>query len=126
MRRFPMMETNRCVAGLGEAEDGVRSGMARVRQSMLGFFSCTTRGSIFDPSRHPIMQDSVGVLGAVVVSFLGYGIKLAAGAIGRQACWVSIQFGLDQGIRTQSDSTCKTWEKCCNLLMPPATNQQYR
>ena len=79
MRRFPMMETNRCVAGLGEAEDGVRSGMARVRQSMLGFFSCTTRGSIFDPSRHPIMQDSVGVLGAVVVSFLGYGIKLA--------CW---------------------------------------
>ena len=44
-----------------------------------GFLSCTTRGSIFDPSRHPIMQDSVGVLGAVVVSFLGYGIKLA--------CW---------------------------------------
>ena len=28
---------NRCVAGLGEAEDGVRSGMARVRQSQLGF-----------------------------------------------------------------------------------------
>ena len=28
---------NCCVAGLGEAEDGVCSGMARVRQSMLGF-----------------------------------------------------------------------------------------
>ena len=28
---------NRCVAGLGEAEDGVCSGMARVRQSMLPF-----------------------------------------------------------------------------------------
>jgi putative transposase len=26
---------NRCVAGLGEAEDSVRSGMTRVRQSML-------------------------------------------------------------------------------------------
>ena len=38
---------NRCVAGLGEAEDSVRSGMARVRQSMLPFFPCTTRGSFF-------------------------------------------------------------------------------
>jgi hypothetical protein len=28
---------NRCVAGLGEAEEGVSSGMARVRQSMLPF-----------------------------------------------------------------------------------------
>ncbi len=28
---------NRCVAGLGEAEDGVRSGTARVRQSKLPF-----------------------------------------------------------------------------------------
>ena len=28
---------NRCVAGLGEAEDGVSSGMARVRQSKLPF-----------------------------------------------------------------------------------------
>ena len=46
MRRFPMMETNRCVAGLGEAEDGVRSGMARVRQSMLGFFPAP-RGALF-------------------------------------------------------------------------------
>ena len=51
---------NRCVAGLGEAEDGVSSGMARVcANPSWGFLSCTTPGSIFDPSCHPIMRDSV-------------------------------------------------------------------
>jgi putative transposase len=50
---------NRCVAGLGEAEDGVSSGMARVRQSMLPFSFLHHAGLFFDPSCHPITRDSV-------------------------------------------------------------------
>jgi putative transposase len=38
---------NRCVAGLGEAEDGVCSGMARVRQSMLPFSFLHHAGLLF-------------------------------------------------------------------------------
>jgi hypothetical protein len=38
---------NRCVAGLGEAEDSVSSGMARVRQSMLPFSFLHHAGLLF-------------------------------------------------------------------------------
>ena len=38
---------NRCVAGLGEAEQGVRSGMARVRQSKLPFSFLHHAGLLF-------------------------------------------------------------------------------
>jgi hypothetical protein len=38
---------NRCVAGLGEAEAGVRSGMARVRQSTLPFSFLHHAGLLF-------------------------------------------------------------------------------
>jgi hypothetical protein len=41
---------NRRVAGLGEAEDSVCSGMDRVRHPSCRFPSCSTRGSFFDTS----------------------------------------------------------------------------
>jgi hypothetical protein len=50
---------DRCVAGLGEAEDGVRSGMDRVRQSNLPFSFLHHAGLFFDPSRHSMMRCSV-------------------------------------------------------------------
>ena len=40
---------NRCVAGVGEAEDGVRNGMARVRQSLLPFSFLHRAGLFFRP-----------------------------------------------------------------------------
>jgi len=50
---------NRCVAGLGEAEDGECSGMDRVRQSKLPFSFLHHAGLFFDASCHPIMRGSV-------------------------------------------------------------------
>ena len=50
---------NRCVAGLGEAEDRVRSGMDRVRQSKLPFSFLHHAGLSFDQLCHSIMRCSV-------------------------------------------------------------------
>jgi hypothetical protein len=50
---------NRSVAGLGEAEGGMCSGMDRVHQSMLPFSYLHHAGLFFDLSCHSIMRDSV-------------------------------------------------------------------
>ena len=71
---------NRCVAGLGEAEDGVSSGMDRVRQSMLPFSFLHHAGLFFDPSCHPITRGSLRELPNLPTNCPGQGKLWSAGA----------------------------------------------
>ena len=52
---------NRCACALGEAEEGVCGGMARVRQSMQPFSFLHHAGLFLDPSCHSIMRESVNI-----------------------------------------------------------------
>jgi hypothetical protein len=96
---------NRCVAGLGEAEDGVCSGMDRVRQSMLPFSA--PRGAFFDSSCHPITRDSVK---ACEVSKKQWQVPLdfAQGRLSIPCCPATL------GVR--SLKLTKSWGRCAILI----------